>query len=86
MFCVRARQRSNTAHSITDDSSCGLEGTLETDLHFWELHRPGPYLVVQSQYVLVNKRALRGRKNNSKAHRVTAPEAKHTAHVSLKTK
>lgn len=30
----------------------------EMDLHFWEFHRLGPYLVVQSQYVLVNKRAL----------------------------
>lgn len=30
----------------------------ETDLRFWELHRPGPYLVVQSQYVLINKWAL----------------------------
>ena len=28
------------------------------DLRFWEIHRPGPYLIVQSQYVLVNKGAL----------------------------
>lgn len=31
----------------------------EMDLRFWEIHRLGPYLIVQSQYVLVNKRALR---------------------------
>lgn len=30
------------------------------DLRFWELHRLGPYFVVQSQDVLVNKWALRG--------------------------
>lgn len=29
------------------------------DLPFWELHRLSPYLIVQSQYVLINKRALR---------------------------
>lgn len=28
------------------------------NLRFWEFHRFGPYLVVQSQYVLVNKWAL----------------------------
>jgi len=28
------------------------------DLRFWEIHKPGPYLIVQSQYVLVNKWAL----------------------------
>lgn len=30
----------------------------EMDLRFWELHRLGPYLIVQSQYVLINKWAL----------------------------
>lgn len=28
------------------------------DLRFWELHRLGPYLVVQSQNVLINKWTL----------------------------
>lgn len=45
----------------------GGKDTGETDLRYWELHRLGPYLVVQSQYVLVNKGALHreGRKNKS---------------------
>lgn len=34
-------------------------GMQEMDLPFWELHRPSLYLIVQSQYVLINKRALR---------------------------
>ena len=30
----------------------------EMDLRFWEIHKLGPYLIVQSQYVLINKGAL----------------------------
>lgn len=105
MFCVRAAEIERSAQyngwqqlwagggryiiAVSSNEAEEKEGTLETDLRFWELHRLGPYLVVQSQYVLVNKRALRGRrgrKNNSKAHWITAPEGQHTVHVSLKTK
>jgi len=40
------------------------------DSRFWEIHRLGPYLIVQSQYVLVNKRALQvEQKKRNENHR-----------------
>lgn len=38
----------------------------EMDLRFWEIHRLAPYLIVQSQYVLVNKWALQVRQKKER--------------------
>lgn len=51
------------------------------DSRFWEIHRLGPYLVVQSQYVLINKRALQVKqkkavKNTRKEHWITTVPGK----------
>lgn len=58
----------------------GREGRMrEMDLRFWEIHRLGPYLIVQSQYVLVNKWALqvaqrKDSKNTRKVHWIRVAE------------
>lgn len=45
----------------------------EMDLHFWEIHRLSPYLIVQSQYVLINKRALQvEQRKDSEKHKEDA--------------
>lgn len=57
-ICNPERKENASVTAVSFHEADEREGGRERDLHFWEIHKLGPYLVVQSQYVLVNKRAL----------------------------
>lgn len=52
-------------------------GLKEMDLRFWEIHKLGPYLIVQSQYVLVNKWTLQVEQRKGSENHKEGADNKH---------